>query len=194
MLIAAACEAASMPPPRMNARGAASLGATWMRSNFLRCHLADTLTQDQRSERMSRIRGKDTAPEMMVRRIVHKIGGRYRLHRKDLPGCPDLVFPRLHKVIFVHGCFWHRHTGSNCSLARLPKTRLDFWEPKLSANRRRDQRVQEALAAAGWRILVVWECEMGDKEQLVNRLRRFLTGDTCGQSNFLPEPGGSESA
>lgn len=141
--------------------------------------MADTLTPEQRSERMGRIRGKDTAPEMMVRRIVHKIGYRYRLHRKDLSGCPDLVFPRLRKVIFVHGCFWHRHPDPNCPLARLPKTRLDFWEPKLSANHRRDERVQEVLAAAGWRILVAWECETGDKEQLENKLRRFLTGDTC---------------
>ncbi|MDQ6702617.1 MAG: DNA mismatch endonuclease Vsr [Pseudomonadota bacterium] len=156
--------------------------------------MADTLTQDQRSERMGRIRGKDTAPEMMVRRIVHKIGYRYRLHRKDLPGCPDLVFPRSRKVIFVHGCFWHRHPDPKCPLARLPKTRLDFWEPKLSANHRRDERVQAALAAAGWRIFVAWECEIGDKEQLENKLRRFLTGDTCVRSNFSPEPGASESA
>jgi DNA mismatch endonuclease, patch repair protein len=155
--------------------------------------MVDTLTQAQRSERMGLIRGKDSAPEMMVRRLVHKIGCRCRLHRKDLPGCPDLVFSRLRKVIFVHGCFWHRHPDPNCPLARLPKTRLDFWEPKLTANRRRDQRVQEALAAAGWQILVVWECEMRHKEQLENKLRHFLTGDTCEQSNFLPEPGVSES-
>jgi DNA mismatch endonuclease, patch repair protein len=156
--------------------------------------LADTLTQAQRSERMGRIRGKDTAPEMMVRRIVHRIGCRYRLHQKDLPGCPDLVFPRLRKVIFVHGCFWHRHSNPNCSLARLPKSRLDFWEPKLSANQRRDQVAQTALAAAGWRILVVWECEMSNKEQLENMLKRFLTGDACGLSNFSREPEASESA
>src|ERR1700730_1512854 len=155
--------------------------------------MADTLTPEQRSERMGRIRGKDTAPEMMVRRIVHKNGYRYRLHRKDLPGCPDLAFSRSRKVIFVHGCFWHRHPDPKCPLARLPKTRLDFWEPKLSANHRRDQCVQEKLAAAGWQIFVVWECEIGDKEQLENKLRRFLTGDRCVQLNFSRVPGVSES-
>ena len=156
--------------------------------------MADTLTPEQRSERMGRIRGKDTAPELTVRRIVHKIGYRYRLHEKDLPGCPDLVFPRSRKVIFVHGCFWHRHPDPKCPLVRLPKTRLDFWEPKLSANHRRDQRVQEMLAAAGWRIFVVWECEIGDKEQLENKLRRFLTRDRCVQLNFSREPGALELA
>lgn len=156
--------------------------------------MIDTLTQAQRSERMGRIRGKDTAPEMMVRRIIHKLGGRYRLHRKDLPGCPDLVFSRLRKVIFVHGCFWHRHPDPNCPLARLPKTRLDFWKPKLSANRRRDLRVQEALTAAGWEILLVWECEISHKEQLENKLRRFLKGEQCGRSSFSRGPGASESA
>ncbi|WGJ16446.1 very short patch repair endonuclease [Methylocapsa sp. D3K7] len=143
---------------------------------------------------MGRIRSKDTAPEIMVRKVVHKIGYRFRLHRKDLPGCPDLVFPRSRKVIFVHGCFWHRHPDPNCRLARLPKTRLDFWEPKLSANHRRDQLSQAVLSAAGWQILIVWECEIGNKEQLENKLIRFLAGDTCGQLSFSREPEASESA
>ena len=136
--------------------------------------MGDTLSPIERSERMRRVRGKDTAPELLVRRMVHKMGFRFRLHRKDLPGTPDLVFPRFHAVIFVHGCFWHRHPDPHCHLARMPKSRLDFWEPKLTGNRLRDLRDQAALKAAGWRILVVWECELGDKEQLQNRIKAFL--------------------
>ncbi|MDR6336923.1 DNA mismatch endonuclease (patch repair protein) [Xanthobacter flavus] len=126
---------------------------------------------------MSRIKGKDTAPEMVVRRLIHKMGFRYRLHRKDLPGRPDLVFPRRRKVIFVHGCFWHRHPAPECRLARLPKSRLEFWLPKLEANQSRDTRNQGALFNSGWQVLVVWECELRDKEQLENKLREFLKED-----------------
>lgn len=126
--------------------------------------------------RMSRIRGKDSKPEMLVRRLVHGMGFRYRLHGKGLPGKPDLVFPGRRKVIFVHGCFWHRHPAPTCKLARLPKSRLDFWETKLEGNRRRDQSVSEALAALGWQQMVVWECECGQKEHLANKLRVFLEG------------------
>jgi len=132
------------------------------------------MTPKERSERMSRIRGKDTKPEMIVRRLVHGMGFRYRLHRRDLPGVPDLVFSGLKKVIFVHGCFWHRHPDPCCNLARLPKSRLDFWKPKLEANRRRDIEKQEELISLGWEILVVWECQIGDKEQLENTIRAFL--------------------
>ena len=135
--------------------------------------MADTLSPIERSERMSRVRGKDTGPEMAVRRLVHAMGYRYRLHRADLPGKPDLAFPGRRAIIFVHGCFWHRHPDPNCRLARKPKSRLDFWEPKLNGNRARDLRDQAALAAAGWRILVVWECELRDREQLTNKLRLF---------------------
>lgn len=134
----------------------------------------DTLTPAERSERMSRIRGKDTKPEMAVRRLVHGMGYRYRLHRRDLPGIPDLVFPARKKVIFIHGCFWHRHPDPACKLARLPKSRLEFWKPKLEANRRRDLEKQARLRALGWDILVVWECEIGHKEQLENKIRSFL--------------------
>ena len=154
--------------------------------------MADTLSPAERSERMGRVRGKDTGPEIAVRRLVHRLGYRYRLHRKDLPGTPDLVFPRLKSVIFVHGCFWHRHPDPKCALARLPKSRLGFWEPKLTANRERDLRNQAALAEAGWRILVVWECELGDKERLENKLEEFLEG-ACGRSSFSPGQEGSVS-
>jgi DNA mismatch endonuclease, patch repair protein len=154
--------------------------------------MVDTLSPAERSRRMARIRNKDTSPEMAVRRIVHRLGYRYRLHRRDLPGCPDLVFSRIKSAIFVHGCFWHRHPDPNCRLARLPKSRLDFWEGKLSANRLRDIRNQELLVDRGWRILIVWECELSDKEQLENKLKNFL-GRTCIQSNSSPERADSAS-
>jgi DNA mismatch endonuclease (patch repair protein) len=134
--------------------------------------MADSLSPAERSERMSRIRGKDTKPEMIVRRLVYGLGYRYRLHRKDLPGAPDLVFPGRRKVIFVHGCFWHRHDGCG----RLPKSRLDFWVPKLEANRLRDRRHRDALEALGWNVIVVWECEMKDRTRLAERIDSFLTG------------------
>jgi DNA mismatch endonuclease, patch repair protein len=136
--------------------------------------MADTLTPAERSERMSRVKGRDTAPEMLVRRIVHGLGYRYRLHRRDLPGCPDLTFGKRRKVIFVHGCFWHRHGDSACKLARLPKSRLDFWLPKLETNRGRDAKNQERIAAMGWKFLVIWECELGDQAMLKKRIRSFL--------------------
>ncbi len=134
----------------------------------------DTLTTIERSERMSRIRGKDTSPEIAVRRLVHALGYRYRLHGGKLPGRPDLVFGKRHKVIFVHGCFWHRHPDPSCKLARLPKSRLDFWRPKLEANRARDMRNEVSLRASGWKCLVVWECELGSRAPLERRLRSFL--------------------
>ncbi|CAI8982712.1 very short patch repair endonuclease [Methylocaldum szegediense] len=139
--------------------------------------MVDTLTPAERSERMGRVRGKDTKPEMKVRRLVHGMGYRYRLHRRDLPGCPDLVFPRLRKAIFVHGCFWHRHPDPECKLARLPKSRLDFWWPKLEGNRRRDEANQAALLALGWRFLVIWECETKKTQYLVIKIKNFLEED-----------------
>jgi len=137
--------------------------------------MVDSLTRAERSRVMSRVRSKDTKPEMIVRRITHRMGFRYRLHDKKLPGCPDLVFRRRRKVVFVHGCFWHRHR--NCRLARLPKSRRDFWTPKLNANRKRDERTIRELTKAGWQVLVIWECEIGDAEALACRIRNFLKGD-----------------
>lgn len=134
----------------------------------------DTLNLEERSERMSRIRSKDTAPEMVVRRLVHGMGYRYRLHGKDLPGCPDLVFRTREKVIFVHGCYWHRHTDSACKLARLPKSRLDFWGPKLERNRQRDMQIQEKLKDMNWKVLVVWECELKNQISLKQTVKAFL--------------------
>ena len=123
---------------------------------------------------MSRIRHRDTKPEMMVRRLLHAMGFRYRLHDKRLPGSPDIVFASRKKAIFVHGCFWHRHPDAGCALARMPKSRLDFWQPKLEGNRTRDVRHQSELDALGWRYLIVWECELRDKEQFRNILLAFL--------------------
>lgn len=109
---------------------------------------------------------------MKLRRLVHGMGYRYRLHVRDLPGKPDLVFPSRHAVIFMHGCFWHRHKG--CSLARLPKSKLDFWGPKLEANRKRDSRNQRRLKDLGWRVLIVWECQMADVNRVSVLVREFL--------------------
>lgn len=132
----------------------------------------DTVTPTRRSEIMARVHARDTKPEMLVRRMVHAMGYRYRLHAKDLPGKPDLVFRSRKKVLFVHGCFWHRHPG--CVLARLPKSHQDFWMPKLTANRLRDMKCERSLEEAGWGVLVIWECELGDVSQLKAKIRGFL--------------------
>lgn len=132
----------------------------------------DSLTPAERSARMALVQSKNTKPELLVRRLVYAMGYRYRLHRRDLPGTPDLVFAGRSKVIFVHGCFWHRH--ARCALARLPKTRGDFWLPKLTANAERDARNARALRRLGWGVLTIWECQLGDTTKLANRIGRFL--------------------
>ena len=121
---------------------------------------------------MSRVRGKDSNPEIALRRLVHGMGFRYRLHGRGLPGKPDLVFASRRAVIFMHGCFWHRH--ENCKLARLPKSGLAFWKTKLEENRRRDLRNQQRLQAEGWRVLVIWECELNDLDRVARIVRDFL--------------------
>lgn len=134
----------------------------------------DTLTPEERSHRMSLVRDRDTKPEMRVRRLVHRLGYRYRLRRRDLPGKPDLVFGPRRKVIFVHGCFWHRHPDPDCPFARVPKSKLDFWLPKLEGNRARDARNNEKLSQMGWDVLEVWECQTKDMIELEKRIREFL--------------------
>jgi DNA mismatch endonuclease (patch repair protein) len=134
----------------------------------------DTLTPEERSERMSRVRGAHTKPEMVVRRMIHALGYRYRLHGRALPGRPDMVFAGRRKVIFVHGCFWHRHPDPSCALARLPKSRVDFWRAKLEGNRGRDERNEARLRELGWDVLVVWECQLRDRGALETRIRGFL--------------------
>lgn len=136
--------------------------------------MADIFTPEKRREIMSLIRGRDTTPELIVRRALHGLGYRYRLHRRDLPGTPDLVFPRLGKVIFVHGCFWHRH---GCRTGRsTPATRAEFWAAKFEGNRLRDRRTLYALRRAGWQVAVVWECRLKKRHlpQTVRRLVKFL--------------------
>lgn len=134
----------------------------------------DTLTPAERSVRMAKVKGKGSSAEMLVRRLVHGMGYRYRLHGAKLPGKPDLVFSGRKKAIFVHGCFWHRHPDPNCKLARLPKSRHEFWVPKLEGNRDRDLRKLDELEALGWSALTLWECELKDRAFLENEIRTFL--------------------
>ena len=130
--------------------------------------MTDIMDRQRRSELMAGIRSCNTTPELAVRRIAHRMGLRFRLHRKDLPGRPDLVFPKHRLVVFVHGCFWHRHEG--CRHASIPKSRKDFWMTKLAANVARDRRQEAALQALGWRVLVIWGCETGDRVAIERRL------------------------
>ncbi|KWB80901.1 very short patch repair endonuclease [Burkholderia ubonensis] len=134
--------------------------------------MVDSVTPDKRSHVMSLVKGKDTQPEMIVRRIVYNEGFRYRLHDSRLPGKPDLVFNGRRKVIFVHGCFWHRH--ENCSLARIPKSNQEFWRIKLEGNRERDITNIRKLIDTGWHVLVIWECELKDISSIRNKIISFL--------------------
>jgi DNA mismatch endonuclease (patch repair protein) len=133
--------------------------------------MTDIMSPEQRSARMSRIRGINTKPELLVRRLLHRMGYRYRLHVTTLPGRPDIVFSTRRKAIFVHGCFWHRHSA--CKDATLPKSRKQFWRQKLQANVERDRQQQHALIAKNWDLLVVWECELSSLS-LPQRLVLFL--------------------
>jgi DNA mismatch endonuclease (patch repair protein) len=139
----------------------------------------DTVDTATRSKMMSAIRSKDTGPEMVVRRFLHGRGYRYRIHRKDLAGKPDIVIPRLKVCIFVHGCFWHRHPG--CPYATTPKTRPEFWNEKLQKNVARDLANIAALGAAGWNVLIVWECQLKKDVETLDRLERKLRLLSTGQ-------------
>ncbi len=132
----------------------------------------DIMTPIERSQRMSLIRSKDTEPELLVRSLVHGMGYRYRRHDSRLPGCPDIVFKSRRKVIFVNGCFWHLHT--NCANSRPPKSKLNYWKPKLEGNAARDKRVHAELRRLGWQRLVIWECELADCSALIRKITRFL--------------------
>lgn len=129
-----------------------------------------------RSEMMARIGAKDTKPEMIVRKGLHGLGFRFRLHSRHLAGKPDLVFPKYRAAIFVHGCFWHTHKG--CSYFTLPKTRTEFWRDKLAKNVERDQKTEQALIASGWRVLIVWECatKRGSLQNLLTEIAEWLRG------------------
>lgn len=137
--------------------------------------MVDTLSPERRSALMARIGSKNTKPELIVRRLLHGAGWRYRLHNKGLPGTPDLVFSARKAVLFVHGCFWHGHS---CRLARLPKTRSEFWAAKQEANRERDSRKTGELVRAGWRVMTIWQCALKEPEQLLVDMDRFLASDT----------------
>lgn len=132
----------------------------------------DSVSSSRRSEIMSRIRSSDTRPEMQIRRLLHGLGYRYVLHKRDLPGVPDLVFPSRRKIVFVQGCFWHQHKG--CADGRIPKSRVSYWEPKLQRNVERDRRNISKLRRGGWRVMLVWECDIANVDALRNRLVRFL--------------------
>ena len=135
---------------------------------------------------MRSIRSKGMKPEMVVRRLTHSLGYRYRLHRHDLPGRPDMIFPSRRKIIFVHGCFWHQHSDPQCKLARRPRSKSEYWGPKLLRNQERDREHQEKLYAVGWRVLTLWECEIKQRQprELAARIQYFLDGtgeDRAGQ-------------
>jgi DNA mismatch endonuclease (patch repair protein) len=134
--------------------------------------MADVFSEEKRSWIMGRVRGRDTKPEIIVRSFVHRMGYRFRLHYRELPGSPDIVLPRHNKAIFVHGCFWHGHTG--CLRAKRPSTNKRFWNKKLDGNILRDQRCRRALRRTGWKVLAVWECETRNPKKLLRKLARFL--------------------
>lgn len=134
--------------------------------------MTDIVDKRRRSENMSKIKGRDTAPELAVRRIAHRLGFRFRLYRKGLPGRPDLIFPKYKLAVFVHGCFWHRHGG--CQYAYIPKSRTVFWTEKFAQNVARDTRNAKALRNLGWRILVIWECETRNRERIEQLLVETL--------------------
>jgi DNA mismatch endonuclease (patch repair protein) len=135
--------------------------------------MVDTLTPERRSALMKRVGPRNTKPEMVVRRMLHAGGWRYRLHGKGLPGTPDIVFSGRRVAIFVHGCFWHGH---DCKLCRLPKTRTEFWAAKLAANRERDARKVGQLNDAGWRVMTVWQCSLREPSKVLNDMEVFLRG------------------
>jgi len=132
----------------------------------------DRISREHRRWNMSRIRGRDTKPEKVVRSLLHRMGYRFRLHHGDLPGRPDIVLPKYRTVVFVHGCFWHRHR--NCQYAYTPKSRTEFWTKKFEYNVRRDQRARRQLNRLGWRVITVWECQTHDLPRLADRLHRAM--------------------
>lgn len=136
--------------------------------------MADKISRKRRSENMRRIRSKGMRPELTVRRLVHSLGYRYRLHVPRLPGKPDLVFPRLKKIIEVRGCFWHQH-GRRCIDSHIPKSRIDYWMPKLQTNRQRDNQNIKKLRALGWNVFVVWECQVRNADVLRQNITKFLS-------------------
>jgi DNA mismatch endonuclease (patch repair protein) len=140
--------------------------------------MTDIMDVLKRSDLMSRVKSSDTEPELRVRRLLHALGYRFRLHPSNLPGKPDIVLPRYRTAIFVHGCFWHSHRG--CAAAKRPQSNMDFWNGKLDANMARDKRKAQQLRARGWRVVVVWECEVSARKKLPPKLTSLLTGEPNG--------------
>ena len=134
--------------------------------------MTDRFDSKKRSQIMSRIKGKDTLPEKTVRRILHRMGYRFRLHVKDLPGKPDIVLPKHNKIIFVHGCFWHGHRG--CKRAARPESNSEFWNRKIDSNIKRDEKNLKALRSMGWDVLIIWQCQMENKEKLRRKISEFM--------------------
>lgn len=134
--------------------------------------MADTLTPENRSRLMARVKQKNTGPEILVRQVLHLYGFRFRLHRKDLPGCPDIVLPKYRTAVFVHGCFWHQHGG--CAKAKRPATRVEWWAAKLEKNIARDVQVLLSITQLGWRPVVIWECETRDRTALAECIEKRI--------------------
>jgi len=153
--------------------------------------MADRLTAEQRRLNMSRVRSKDTSPERAVRRLLHALGFRFRLHRRDLPGTPDIVLPRHRLAVFAHGCFWHGH---DCPLFRMPATRTEFWQAKIEANRRRDAATRAALSDGGWRTLCVWECAIRGTGRLTQAKLSEALADFVRDKASVGEVTGRQSA
>ena len=145
----------------------------------------DIISEERRSWNMSRIKGKDTKPELVVRSILHKMGYRFRLHRKDLPGTPDIVLPKYKTVIFLHGCFWHRHKG--CKYAYTPKSRVKFWKDKFAETVKRDKQHLKQLKENGWEVFIVWECEtknMNKLKKIINKISQEINGVLLSSSDY----------
>jgi len=134
--------------------------------------MADVFTKEKRSEIMSRIKGGNTKPELIVRSLLHRLGYRFRLHKKDLPGKPDIVLPRHKKVIFVHGCFWHGHKG--CKRSSIPSSNTEFWATKIKKNIKRDKVKARALRRQGWKVLILWQCRIKDTDKVVDKIQKFM--------------------
>lgn len=139
--------------------------------------MTDFLSPSERSERMSRIKSKDTKPELALRKVLHGLGFRYRLHGAGLPGKPDIVLPKYKTVVFVHGCFWHRHPG--CNIATTPKSNTEFWKDKFQKNKERDTRSKETLEKLGWTVLIAWECELDSMKKAIETGKRIGNRIRC---------------
>lgn len=150
--------------------------------------MTDNLSPEDRSRCMANIRSRGMKPELAVRSMAHRLGYRFRLHRRDLPGTPDLVFPRHRAVVFVNGCFWHWHPDPACTIAGLPKSNLHYWEPKLARTRSRDKKHTAELICRGWKVLTIWECELRDPETALVRLDAFLSSRSAPATPEQPSP------